>query len=155
MTQCPNKNAPLPSLLRHPPLHQKTLRPDSSKSKQHPHNRRHQTRRHPQHHLLLLKPQLLRTSSLNRIHDPIRFLHLIRHPPRNQLIRAPVLAISIRSRVPLQHAAVCKNMPPGLTRHLPHVPQSARPTASFRSPAAAGSSAAPDHALLRMLSDAK
>lgn len=30
-SQCPNQNPPLPSLLRHPPLHQKTLRPDSSK----------------------------------------------------------------------------------------------------------------------------
>lgn len=119
--QCTNQNPSLPGLLRHTHLHQKTLRPNSRKPKQHT-NRTTNKTRHPstrdkQRLLLLQQPRPLPTRLLNRIHDPLRLFNLIRHPP----LHPAIPTIPLRIRIPLQPATLCKDLSTIRTHHLPHV----------------------------------
>lgn len=126
-TQCPNQNTSLPSILRHPPLHQKALRPYI----RHPKHQQPPKARHPQRLLPLQHSRFLPKSRLIRIHDPLRLLHLLRYPSRPHILRSPLSPVSIRLWLPIQHPTIWQNLPPGFPFNLPYLPQPANSPASF------------------------
>lgn len=92
-----------------------------------------------------------------RICDPLRLIHLLRHPP---LQPRPITPIPPRLRLPLQSPTLRKSLSPRSTSHLPHVREPPLPKSPPRNPATTTTTepeppAPANHALIRLLSHAE